>query len=536
MRIGPVSIANFRSFEGLTVDLEQASRFLIGENAIGKSSFVTAIARALGKDTRGFQRDDFRSLEQAIEIRVTLGNLDAAQRGVFAEAADFGPTTSLTVGVLVTWDPDTEELEIIHGYPTKNWKQSSKAEREAMDVYWIPDGRDPSRLLQMGWRRNVLGDLLAQVDLVDPIATAMGDIKGACSALATTANLQALLTSACEQLSAFVPDVTTGAYALADTATSELSLLRHLQLTLNHGGVALPMSAQSSGLAQLTLFAFSMLGIRARPASILLVDEPESSLHPQCQRALIAALDAMPNQYVVATHSASLLDRADPRKIMRLHREAGSIRAARASTLTNPEADALSRFTTARNAEAFFARAAILVEGDSDRFAIEAVARKKGRNLDADGISVVVMQGAGGIRPFLTLLGPSGLGVRLAGLCDANEVPQWSNALQTQGLIAAPGTTALEAAGFFVNDPDLEAVLIGAVGLQRVENLIASQADADAFERYRQQPAHAAKTRREQVHGFLHSGGRQVVYAPLLVALLELPALPHSLGSVVDAA
>ena len=72
-------------------------------------------------------------------------------------------------------------------------------------------------------------------------------------------------------------------------------------------------------------------------------------------------------------------------------------------------------------ADAIRAQAAVLVEGVSDQLALEALARRRGRNLDAERVSIVAMGGAMNIRSFLNQYGPQGLDVRLAGLCDAGE-------------------------------------------------------------------------------------------------------------------
>jgi predicted ATP-dependent endonuclease of OLD family len=61
-------------------------------------------------------------------------------------------------------------------------------------------------------------------------------------------------------------------------------------------------------------------------------------------------------------------------------------------------------------------RAVVLVEGMSDQSAVEALAARRGRNLGAEGISVVPMGGARSIGHFLKLYGPHGYDVRLAGL------------------------------------------------------------------------------------------------------------------------
>ena len=54
------------------------------------------------------------------------------------------------------------------------------------------------------------------------------------------------------------------------------------------------------------------------------------------------------------------------------------------------------------------ARAVVLVEGVSDQRAVEALAERRGRNLDAEGISVVPIGGAQAIGKFLKLYRPSG--------------------------------------------------------------------------------------------------------------------------------
>ena len=533
MRITRVSVENFRSLDAFILDLDGESRFLVGENAIGKSSFLVAIERAMGR-ARAFSRGDFIDPARPIDIQVTLVGMDSGQLGVFADAADFGTVTSVTMGVMALWDSDAEEVEVKHGYPTKAWRPSNRSERDAVEMYSISDSRDASRLLQFGARRGLIPDALAKIDLEKPISTAIADIEKACENFGATPELQALLQSAGSQLRTFIP-ASTNPYGIGRTASTNLDVLRNLQLLLEHASTTLPIEAQSSGLTQLTLFAFSLLAINQRPGSILLVDEPELSLHPQPQKALLRALQQLPNQCLLASHSASLLDRADARYLVRLYRDGGKVKAARASKLTAPEAARLARFTTSENAEAFFARAVILVEGQSDKYALQAAAAKKKRNLDADGVTIVAMRGAGGIGTFLTLLGPDGLKVKLAGLCDAGEESKWAQALESHGMGAKLDRAAMAAMGFGVCDGDLEEVLIAAVGEKATLGIIDAQGDTAEFGAFAQQPAHKTKTVTQQLHDFLHGRGRNITYAPLMVDALDPTKLPAALENVINA-
>jgi hypothetical protein len=89
------------------------------------------------------------------------------------------------------------------------------------------------------------------------------------------------------------------------------------------------------------------------------------------------------------------------------------------------------------------ARAVILVEGVSDQAALEALAERRGRALGAQGVAIVPMGGATNIGRFLDLLGPRGLGVRLAGLCDAGEEGCFRRALERAGVGSGPSRAGL---------------------------------------------------------------------------------------------
>ena len=74
----------------------------------------------------------------------------------------------------------------------------------------------------------------------------------------------------------------------------------------------------------------------------------------------------------------------------------------------------------------------MLVEGTSDLVAVEALAERHGRNLDAEGVSLVPMGGAQAIGRFLDIFVPQEL--KLAGLCDAAEEREFQRGLERAGL------------------------------------------------------------------------------------------------------
>src|SRR6266536_4186306 len=125
--------------------------------------------------------------------------------------------------------------------------------------------------------------------------------------------------------------------------------------------------------------------------------------------------------------------------------------------------------------------AVVLVEGISDQLALEALAERRGRNLDAEGVSVVPMGGSKNIRSFLELFGPRGLDVRMAGLCDAAEEGDFRHGLERAGLGSNLTRADMESLGFYVCVADLEDELIRSLGAGSVEQIVDAQGELGSF-------------------------------------------------------
>lgn len=179
-------------------------------------------------------------------------------------------------------------------------------------------------------------------------------------------------------------------------------------------------------------------------------------------------------------------------------------------------------------------RAVVLVEGISDQFALEALAERRGRDLHAEGISIVPMGGATNIRSFLDRFGPSGLGVTLAGLCDAGEEAGFRRGLERAGLGSNLNRSSMEQLGFYVCVADLEDELIRALGRAAVEEVVAAQGELGSFRTLQKQVAHQGRTNEQQLRRFMGTrGGRKIQYARLLVDALDLTSMPRPLDRVL---
>ena len=534
MRIRRIEIRNFRSFREFELDLNGEPIFVIGENGGGKTSLLTAVARAFGRDL-SFRAEDFADRQQAIEIEVVLSHLDQGQAAVFGNYADFGSAPpTLRVATRAIWDPAAEEADIEHYYPRVVGSRSKREEREALTWQWLPAARDPERILQFGVPRNLMGKMIEALPIEQSLEQAVEAVRQASDDLGRDAELQRLLRGARDDLARLLPDVAGDAFRMGIAAATARDLLRQFELVVEHLGEPVAVSTQSSGVAQLAIFVFAMKLATSQPGTVLLIDEPEISLHPQAQRSLMRALRVLDVQMLVATHSGTLLDRADPRRVVRLRRTPGGIELASPSTLSDEDARKLARFTSPQTAEAFFARAVILVEGMSDQIALEVVAERQGRNLDAEGVSIVPMGGVTAARAFLQLYGPTGFRLALAGLCDEHEERYFVSALEHVGLGTSLTRQTMEPLGFFVCVTDLEDELIRAIGTHEVERIVDRNGDLGLFRIFQQQPNQQQRSVDEQLRRFI--GRRKIEYAPLLADALDLTLVPAPLAGVLAAA
>jgi hypothetical protein len=174
------------------------------------------------------------------------------------------------------------------------------------------------------------------------------------------------------------------------------------------------------------------------------------------------------------------------------------------------------------------ARAVILVEGWSDQAALEALARRRGRDLTSEGIGVVPMGGITNIGKFAQALGHGGLEVRLAGLCDAAEAPYVMRQLHRIGLGSAQTREEAEALGFFLCEADLEDELIRALGTAAVERVLEGEGELESFRRFQAQPAQRGRSTHAHLRRFMGTRARRKIrYGSLLVDALPLERVPR---------
>jgi hypothetical protein len=178
------------------------------------------------------------------------------------------------------------------------------------------------------------------------------------------------------------------------------------------------------------------------------------------------------------------------------------------------------------------ARGAILVEGWSDEAAVNTLARRRGYDLQAEGIVVIPIAGATNFHSFVEALGAHG--IRLSGLYDIAEEHYARLGLERAGLGTGLTRADMEALGFFACDADLEDEMIRTLGNAGVERILDVQGELQSFRSFQNQPAQRGGDCHAQLRRFLGiRSGRKIRYGSLLTEALDLAQVPRSLDRVL---
>ena len=167
----------------------------------------------------------------------------------------------------------------------------------------------------------------------------------------------------------------------------------------------------------------------------------------------------------------------------------------------------------------------------SDREAVASLARRYGRDLAREGVSVVAIGGAQAIGRHLAELGG---GARFAGLYDAGEEGAVRRALERSGAGLAETRADLERWGFFACEADLEDELIRALGSERVEAVLARTGKLSSFRTFQKQPQWHDRPVEAQLRRFFGSSAGKIRHARLLVEALDLERVPRPLSLLLE--
>lgn len=159
----------------------------------------------------------------------------------------------------------------------------------------------------------------------------------------------------------------------------------------------------------------------------------------------------------------------------------------------------------------------VLVEGESDRIALEVIARR----LESGHLTIVPIGGAHAAASTIAGILEDSPNEHLIGLVDIGERHVFEAVLPE----------------VFVCDRDLEDELIRALGEHAALRVVEEQGELASFQTLQKQPAQRSRSTRDQLRQFLHGrSGNKARYAALFAEAIDLAHIPEPLKNVIAAA
>lgn len=159
----------------------------------------------------------------------------------------------------------------------------------------------------------------------------------------------------------------------------------------------------------------------------------------------------------------------------------------------------------------------VLVEGNSDRVALEEFARRLG----IAPPTIMAIGGAHAAARVAANIRETTPHQRIIGMVDAGEQRSFARAIDE----------------VFICDRDLEDELIRGLGIEATLQVIEQQGELDSFRTLQKQPAYRDRPLVDQVRQFLHGrSGNKARYAALFAEAIDLNKIPIPLKDVLAAA
>lgn len=228
----------------------------------------------------------------------------------------------------------------------------------------------------------------------------------------------------------------------------------------------------------------------ARP--LLLIEDPETRLHPIMLSVAWNLLNLLPLQRVTTTNSGELLSLTPMEHVCRLVRESSRVAAWRLGPggMNPDDSRRISFHIRFNRASSLFARCWLLVEGETETWVINELARQCGHHFDAEGVKVIEFAQSG-LKPLIKFA--RRMGIEWHVLVDGDE---------------AGKKYAATVRGLLNNDREQERHYLTTLPALDMEHFMYRQGFSDVYHRVAQLPENIPMNMRRVITKAIHRSSK----------------------------
>lgn len=410
MKIRRIAIRNFRSIKKIDMPISDMAA-LVGPNNAGKTNILCALNFLLGDRwpmRQTLEPKDWFNKEQSRTIRIQVG-------------FEPNPDNIETIWFECPGDGD-RALTKMRYFGSKTEHFLTTEARDKCALVYLDAGRNfDTQFGQSKW--SLFGRIIRQLDdhfrseVSEDVQRQLEYHLAETQRLLKTPLYQSFETAIQD---AFIDQLrqTTHQIKLNFRTFDPLNFYKSLQPILLENTAEKNPAEAGSGMRNLIVLALFRAYAKAfRGQALIAIEEPEIYLHPHAQRSLAGLFDDLVDggaQLFFSTHSAAFINIARSDRVILVERSADED----GETCTTVKTFSADKFLETRerlypdlpmtkasvsarlsnicgivHAEAFFARAILLVEGQTEAEAFPILAAANGVDFDAHNISVVAATG-----------------------------------------------------------------------------------------------------------------------------------------------